>query len=257
MPSIQSELDQILFDKILEHLARIREYVPGPLRKAGGAKADLLKRYSEDPLYSIFGLDTTEYIGATLAGGGVTSIHRKLGDIYQDTVKTIFVHSLGLTYEAVVYSANIASGDISETRSADVCIEFEKLRPEDRSRIEIYCNEELNRLVAKPQLTLIGVGMEVRHCYATGDSKRAQADEAMGRHLLLSGILPMITFFCDQSNPKIIRRYRDRSIWVVKEGQGSYELIRSLSGYDMLDFMRRNRDDFRDPVVTFLRSLQS
>lgn len=62
-------------------------------------------------------------------------------------------------------------------------------------------------------------------------------------------------FFCNQSNPSIIRRYKERSIWVVKEGIESYNLIRSLSGYDMFDFMQRNRDDFRKPVVEFLGSL--
>ena len=216
-----------------------------------------MKRYSDDPLYSVFGLDTPEYIGATLSGGGVTSIHRKLGDIYQETVQAIFVHALGLNYDDVVYSAQIASGDISETRSADAYLQFDKLRPNDRKRIETFCNKELKKLTPNPQVKLIGVGMEIRHCYATGDSKRAQADEAMGRHFLLSGILPMIPFFCNQSNPSIIRRYRDRSIWVVKEGRESYGLIHSLSGYDMLDFMYRNREDFRKPVVDFLRSLQS
>ena len=50
--------------------------------------------------------------------------------------------------------------------------------------------------------------MEVRHCYQTGDSKRTQADEAMARHLLVSGILPIMPLFCNQSNPGIIQRYR-------------------------------------------------
>ena len=215
MPSIQSDLDRILYDKILEHLSKINAYVPGPIKKAGGLKANLLERYSQDPLFSIFGLDSLEYIGATLSGGTVTSIHRKLGDIYQDSVQTIFVQALGLSQADVVYSAAIASGDISETRSADVYLQFSKLRVKDRSRIKTFCNQELKRLTAKPQVTLIGIGREVRQCYATGDSKRAQADEAMGRHLLLSGILPVIPFFCNQSNPSIIRRYKERSIWIA------------------------------------------
>ena len=255
MPEIQGDLEQILFDKILGHLAKIKEYVPGPVKKAGGTKEKLSERYSQDPLYSIFGLDSPEYILATLTGGSVTSIHRKLGDIYEDTVKTIFVHRLNLTYDDIVYATKMNSGDSTEERSADSYLQFDKLRPNDRKRIEKFCNEELHKLTSSPKVTLIGVGLEVRHCYATGDSKRAQADEAMGRHFFLSGILPVVPFFCNQSNPSIIRRYRDRSIWVVKEGIESYNLIRSLSGFDMYGFMRRNRDDFRKPVVDFLGSL--
>lgn len=256
MPDIQNELDQILFDKIMDHLAKIKDYVPGPVKKAGGAKDKLVERYAQDPLYSIFGLDSVEYIAATLSGGTVTSIHRKLGDIYEDTVTTIFVHQLGLSYEDVSYSASITSGDATEDRSADAYLQFDRLRPDDRTRIEQWCQEELLKLTSSPRITLIGVGMEVRHCYATGDSKRAQADEAMGRHFLLSGVLPVIPFFCNQSNPSIIRRYKQRSIWVIKEGIESYNSIRSLSGFDMYDFMRRNREDFRKPVIDLLRSLQ-
>jgi hypothetical protein len=255
MPDIASELDKILFDKVMEHLAKIKNYVPGPVKKVGGVKAKLQERYSEDPLFSIFGLDSPEYITATLAGGTVTSIHRKLGDIYEDAVASIFVHRLGLTYEDVIYSATLQSGDATEERSADAYLQFDKLRSRDRRRIEAFCRKELKKLTSSPQINLIGVGLEVRHCYATGDSKRAQADEAMGRHFLLSGILPVVPFFCNQSNPSIIRRYRQRSIWVVKEGIESYQLIRSLSGYNMYDFMQRNRHDFRQPVIDFLGGL--
>lgn len=257
MPNIQSELDQILYDKVLEHLAKIKDYIPGPVKKVGGIKASLLQRYAQDPLYSIFGLDSLEYVAATLSGGTVTSIHRKLGDIYEDTVATIFVHRFGLTYDDVSYSASISSGDAIEARSADAYVQFDKLKPKDRRRVEKWCQRELLKLTNSPKMALIGIGLEVRHCYATGDSKRAQADEAMGRHLLLSGILPVIPFFCNQSNPSIIRRYKQRSIWVIKEGFESYETVRALSGYDMHDFMTRNRDDFRKPVIDLLRSLQT
>ena len=108
-------------------------------------------------------------------------------------------------------------------------------------------------MTAKPKITLIGVGMEVRHCYQTGDSKRAQADEAMARHLLVSGILPMMPLFCNQSNPGIVQRYR--SVWVVKEGMASYGLVQALSGYDFFDFMNRNRGDFRKVVIETLSGL--
>lgn len=80
MPNIKQPLDQSLFDLIMAHLAMLKQYVPGPVKKAGGAKEQLLERYSNDPLYSIFGLDSPEYVAATLGGGTITSIHRKLGE---------------------------------------------------------------------------------------------------------------------------------------------------------------------------------
>lgn len=255
MPDIMDELDQILFDRVMDHLSKIDGYVPGPVKKSGGTKELLLENYKTDPLFSIFGLDSPEYIFATLSGGTVTSIHRKIGDVYEDVVRTIFVHRLGLSFEDISYSAAIQSGSEIEDRTADAYLQFDKLEPEDRVRVEQFCQDELLKLTSNPQMNMIGVGMEIRHCYQTGDSKRAQADEALGRHFVLSGILPIVPFFCNQSNPSIIRRYRQRSIWVVKEGLESYAAVKSLSGYDMFDFMNRNRDDFRKPVLDLLRSL--
>ena len=97
--------------------------------------------------------------------------------------------------------------------------------------------------------------MEIRHCYQTGDSKRTQADEAMARHLLVSGILPMMPLFCNQSNPGIISRYR--SVWVIKQGMDSYNMVQEISGYDFYDFLNRNKEDFREPVLDLLRSLSA
>jgi hypothetical protein len=253
VPNIQSSLDQILYDVTMEHLAKLGSYLPGPVKKAGGTREHLLKRYQEDPVYGIFGLDSIEYLAATLAGGTVTSIHRKLGDIYEGCVRAIFTHVFNLTADEVVYSATIRSGNNDETRSADTYLQFDRLPGQAKQRIKKYCSQELLQLSSAPQVKLIGVGMEVRHCYQTGDSKRTQADEAMARHLLVSGILPIMPLFCNQSNPGIIQRYR--SVWVVKQGMESYDMMREMSGYDFLGFLRRNKEDFKKPVLSLLRSL--
>jgi hypothetical protein len=253
MASIQGDLDQRLYDIIMEHLAELGDYLPGPVRKAGGTKDHLLRRYREDPVYSIFGLDSTEYLAATLAGGTVTSIHRKLGDVYEGCVRAIFMHTYGLTADEVVYRATIRSGDSDETRSTDTYLQFDRLPQDARRRIGKYCGRELRQLTSTPQVKLIGLGMEVRHCYQTGDSKRTQADEAMARHLLVSGILPIMPLFCNQSNPGIVQRYR--SVWVVKQGMESYDMVRAISAYDFYGFLQRNKEDFRKPILTLLRSL--
>jgi hypothetical protein len=165
----------------------------------------------------------------------------------------VFRHAFGLLAEDVVYSATIRSGTTDESRSADTYLQFNRLPADAAKRIKRFCQKELRQLTAAPQLRLIGVGMEVRHCYATGDSKRTQADEAMARHLLVSGILPVMPLFCNQSNPGIVQRYR--SVWVIKEGMQSYDMICEMSGFDLYDFMKRNKTDFRRPVVDLLRSL--
>ena len=116
-----------------------------------------------------------------------------------------------------------------------------------------YCLAEVAKLTSNPNIKLVGVGMEVRHCYQTGDSKRTQADEAMARHLLVSGILPLMPLFCNQSNPGIVARYK--SVWVIKQGLEAYDLVKTFSGFDFLDFLERNRESFRKPVIELLRRL--
>jgi hypothetical protein len=168
-------------------------------------------------------------------------------------VKTIVMDAPGQTAEQITYSTIIMSGETSETRSADAYLLFERLPESARQRIKAYCLNELGLLTANPQVNLVGVGMEVRHCYQTGDSKRTQADEALARHFLVSGVLPLMPPFCNRSNPGIVKRYR--SVWVIKEGLDSYNMVREFSGYDFLDFQRRDRDDFRAPVLGMLRSI--
>lgn len=252
MPDIRGELEQALYALTMEHLAKLAQYIPGPVKKKG-TRDKLLTSYQQDPVFSIFGLDSLEYLGATLAGGTVTSIHRKLGDIYEACVKVIFIKTLRLSPTDVTYTTIIRSGDTEEDRRADAYLQFDKLDKATRKRVSAYCRAEIAKLTSAPKINLVGVGMEVRHCYQTGDSKRTQADEALARHFLLSGILPVMPLFCNQSNPGIVSRYR--SVWVIKQGMESYDLVKTFSGFDFYDFLKRNREDFRKPVIELLRSL--
>lgn len=252
MANLQGAIDEALYALTMEHLAKLADYIPGPVKKRG-TREELLLAYQQDPVFSIFGLDSQEYLGATLAGGTITSIHRKIGDIYEACVRSIFMHALKLSPEDVTYRATIRSGENDEVRSADAYLHFDRLSKAVRRRVAKICSAEVAKLTSTPNVNLVGVAMEIRHCYQTGDSKRTQADEAMARHLLLSGILPVMPLFCNQSNPGIVSRYR--SVWVVKQGSEAYDLVKSFSGFDFLDFLKRNRDDFRAPVINLLRSL--
>lgn len=252
IPDWRSELEQALHALTMEHLAKLAQYIPGPVKKKG-TREKLLVAYREDPVFSIFGLDSDEYLGATLAGGTVTSIHRKIGDIYEACVKTIFMQALNQAPTDVTYSTIIRSGDEEETRSADAYLQFDRLDAAACQRVSSYCQAEVAKLTSNPNINLVGVGMEVRHCYQTGDSKRTQADEAMARHLLLSGILPVMPLFCNQTNPGIVARYK--SVWVIKQGFEAYDVVKTFSGFDFYDFLKRNREDFRKPVIELLRSL--
>ena len=155
----------------MSHPARLQAYVPGPVKRAGGRSSTLVERYQADPLFSMFGLDTPEYVAATLGGGTVTSIHRKLGDLYERCVQTILSTQLNTPLERLTYATPIASGDRDESRTADAYVRFEWIgERRRRAKVESYCGDQLRMLTDDPQVTLVGLGLEVRHCYQTGDS---------------------------------------------------------------------------------------
>lgn len=103
-------------------------------------------------------------------------------------------------------------------------------------------------------MEITAIGFEVRHCYQSADAKRVQADEAMARHCIVSGILPVMLILCAQSNRSVIGRYR--SLWIVTEGFESYELVKTQTDFDFYTFLLAHREEFRQPVVRMLNRLR-
>src|SRR5574341_7027 len=113
------------------HLGRLEIYVSRTGRAGKRDRAILYKAFHDDPLYSIFGLDSPEYIAAVLSGGVITSIHRKIGDLYEASVREIVTTQLQIPRARATYSATIASGDRNLTRSIDALIPFDALKSRD------------------------------------------------------------------------------------------------------------------------------
>jgi hypothetical protein len=248
-------LQETLKSAILGHLSRLEVYEPAHGRGANRpSPAELKQAFADDPVYSIFGLDSPEYVAAALAGGTITSIHRKIGDAYEECVRLIFSTQYHLTADQMQYAAMISSGDKPIQRSLDVYFALRDLPRSRRNSWSRYADSQLRQITPIPKVDIEAIGMEVRHCYQSADSKRVQADEAMARHCLVSGILPVMLIFCGQSNRSVIGRYR--SLWVVTEGLESYHLVKAQTGFDFYAFLQANRETFRQPVMEVLRKLQ-
>jgi len=250
-----TELEQDLKAIILGHLSRLEQYKPVHGRGSNRlTAAELRQALESDPVYSIFGLDSPEYITATLAGGTITSIHRKIGDAYEDCVRAIFSTQYRLTVERMQYTAVLASGDRKSRRSLDVYLALDDLPAARRKSWGGYAHDRLKRISSTPKVAIEAIGFEVRHCYQSADSKRVQADEAMARHCIVSGILPVMLIFCVQSNRSVVKRYR--SLWSVTEGIESYDLLKAQTGFDFYAFLVNHKEEFRQPVVKMLGRLR-
>ena len=249
------KLQEALKLTILRHLSRLESYKPAHGRGASRLSAAELKQaFADDPVYSIFGLDSPEYIAAALAGGTITSIHRKIGDAYEECVRTIFSTQYHLTAEQMRYTAMISSGDRRIKRSLDVYFALKDIPQTRRESWANYAHKQLKQISPIPKVDIEAIGFEVRHCYQSADSKRVQADEAMARHCIVSGILPVMLIFCAQSNRSVVNRYR--SLWVVTEGHASYDLVKTQTGFDFYAFLVANRETFRQPVIQMLKRLR-
>lgn len=208
------------------------------------------KEYAQDPLFSRFNLDTQEFVLAKSGGGLVTSIHRKLGDLIEKNVQHIFRERTGI--DEITYDAEIVVDGESKTRELDALLLLNEVdNRKSTSRLQQVIDEDGDGLGDNKRLSDFteestewrGMGFEIRHCYQSADSKRAQADIAMAEHLKSENIMPVMLIFCEDSNQDVISRYRNYMF--VYEGGNSFELVERLTGFDYAEFLD-SREEFID-----------
>ena len=200
------------------------------------------KEYSRDPLFSRFNLDTQEFVLAKSGGGLVTSIHRKVGDLIEKNVQHVFRERTGI--DEITYDADILVDGEPKTRELDALLLIDEVDGGDATaRLRKVLDEDGDGLGDVRSLADFtegstewrGMGFEIRHCYQSADSKRAQADIAMADHLKSENIMPVMLIFCEDSNQDVISRYRNYMF--VYEGKNSFELVERLTGFDYAAFL--------------------
>ena len=197
---------------------------------------EVADKFAGDPLFSVFGLHGERYLTARFGGGLITSIHRKLGDLVEDSVQQVVIACLGLDPAHATYAAEVESGDAKVVRTADCFIGFDLIEDDTkRARVQEVARGmrdllDATHFEAEPR----GIGFEIRGCYQSADSKRAQADDAMARHLAGEAIVPLMLVFCDLSNRSIMRRYGH--MWHLREGEDAFRAVTDLTGFDLQAF---------------------
>jgi len=199
------------------------------------------ERYKTDPVFSLFLMDSEAVALARARGAFVMSITRKLGDLYERSVKEILKDRLCLADSEIRYSAKIAG----EIRTLEARILLDDVKEETlRLRVRDIMNETILKAGAKYQAKrdFQGLGFEVRYCYQIGDSKRIQADLHMARNLFENNILPIMLIFCSTSLEDPVKRFRERSYWTVVEGIEAYSFLKELTGFDFYSFLKEDSE---------------
>ncbi len=224
-------MEQKLLELAENHLLKILEFNPYANFEGVNSTSDFMQIMEYDPAFAPFSLNREKYITARFGGNLVTSLHRKLGDLYEDLILVLVSEKFGLTKEYLKYSLDLQIDNEIQKRTTDGRIML------------VDIDIELQKIV-KPCIkgNYKGLAMEVRSCYQIGDSKRIQADEHMAISLKLQEIEPKMLIFCDTSLKSPVKRLAKH--WDLYEGKEAFDFIEKLTEFDLFGFLMNNKEKF-------------
>ena len=230
---LENELKAI----IKRNLTKVMDY--DPFRNFPGiySTQDFMILLEGDPAFSPFYLNREKYVTARFGGNLITSLHRKIGDIYEEIIQTILSRKLDIPIEDLKHSLLISIAGEDQKRSTDGIILLNKLtNPKLYNAIKSYVTED----------RYIGLGLEIRSCYQIGDSKRIQADRDMALALNRENIQPVMLILCKTSLTSPIRRLS--RYWLLLEGMKAFEFVKKASDFDLYSFLEEQKD-FIQPLI--------
>jgi hypothetical protein len=224
IPALQNSLRAI----IVENLGKVRNFDPFKHFEGVQTKEDFARMLESDPAFAPFFLSTPKYIAARIGGNLITSLHRKLGDLYQALFLRLLEEQLQLPRSSLALTLEIEINGRKRRRSTDGMIPHAALQPADRER-----------LIALLDLTKVGTAFEVRSCYQIGDSKRIQADYDMALALKAREIEPVMLIFCTTSLKSPVLRLGES--WQLHEGHAAFEFVKKLTDFDLGAFLQQEQ----------------
>ncbi|MBO1062302.1 MAG: type I restriction endonuclease [Aphanizomenon flos-aquae CP01] len=190
---------------------------------------------AKDTAFGCLGLDN-RYVTARVGGNLVTSLHRKLGDMYQALFTYLLKESFGLTKNELDFSIELQIGKRIQRRTTDGLI----------------IKDKFNQNIPLDWIKYEGIGFEVRSCYQIGDSKRIQADYDTALALKSKEILPVMLVFCNTSlKDPLVRLSKS---WELYEGMNSFNLVHDITGFDLYDFLQRNSESLESEIDNIFKT---
>ncbi|MBM4032117.1 MAG: type I restriction endonuclease [Planctomycetes bacterium] len=223
------------------HLGLVREYDPYQSFPGVTSREQFRELIRRDPAFAPLGLDDDRYLTARIGGNLVTSLHRKIGDMYGEMFAYLIGTRFGLTKGELSFSVQLRIGRRVQARSTDGMI--------PRAKIGGLALPRLPRKWADNE----GIAFEVRSCYQIGDSKRIQADYDMALALKRKRLVPVMLVFCTTSLRSPLARLAES--WVLFEGMDAFQFIRELTGFDLHSFLESSGEHLRSHVGAALSKL--
>ena len=219
-----------LLNIAIGNIRKVSEFNPYKSYDGVNNREEFQQFIANDPAFGSVGLDDERYIIARVGGNLVTSLHRKLGDMYENLFAYLLKESFGLNENELHFSVNIKIGEREQDRSIDGLIRKNKF----------------NQNIPQNWIQHEGIGFEVRSCYQIGDSKRIQADYVTSLALKSYQILPVMLIFCNTSLKSPVLRLSKS--WELYEGTNSFNLVHTITGFDLYNFLQRNSESLKKEI---------
>lgn len=214
----------------ISNIRRVLEFSPYKSYSGITSREEFQNLLSNDPAFGALGLDDERYVIARVGGNLVTSLHRKIGDLYESIFAYLLKETYGVSDDELHFGVEVRIGERIQIRSTDGLI----------------TRENYNELIPKQWLQFDGIGFEVRSCYQIGDSKRIQADYDMSLALKANRINPVMLIMCGTSLKSPVARLAKS--WELYEGTNSFNLIRSITGFDLNAFLQANSNALKAEI---------
>lgn len=172
---IMIEEKEVLNIAIL-NIRRVLEFSPYKSYSGINNREEFQNLLLNDPAFGALGLNDERYVIARVGGNLVTSLHRKIGDLYEGIFAYLLKETYSVSDTELHFGVEVRIGDRVQIRSTDGLITRGKY----------------NELIPEQWLQFDGIGFEVRSCYQIGDSKRIQADYDMSLALKANRINPVM-----------------------------------------------------------------
>lgn len=206
-------------------MSKVLEFDPYERFEGVTSREHFVALIKNDPAFAPFFLHNPKYAIARVGGNLITSLHRKLGDMYEDLFKVLLQDKLGVPSNDLEFSVKLNVDGKLQERSTDGLIRFARLEANTRKHVFKLFNIQEET----------GVAFEVRSCYQIGDSKRIQADRDMALALQNSNIAPAMLIFCSTSLTSPVQRLSKH--WKLFQGKETFRLVRELTGFDLQAYL--------------------
>jgi hypothetical protein len=217
---------EILRSALDKHLQKVSEFDPFKKWDDINSFKQFLAKLKDDPAFYPFFLNNEKYLKARISGNLITSLHKKLGDLFEDLFHIILSHKLSVPMKDLKFSIKIKT----QKRITDGIIRFKNY--------PIKLKNKLLRLITKQSAK--GIVFEIRSCYQIGDSKRIQADENMAVALKHLNYEPVMLIFCNTSLESPVTRLKRN--WNLLQGKDAFNFVKELSGFDLLEFLKNEKE---------------